>query len=178
MYGYICYNDFRSAKKYKCFVINVINKVFFFCYKIFCSKIISFFIMNLNLALNEFYFYSKHYLSLLILQILLSVALVVYVLHDFKTNINDVRVFTVEIALAFLMVLDIFLYSYISKCSINIFVVMDWILIVFYSVVLFMLFYTDKKLFEEKIEFGLLIGRMVFVIVRCIFVVIKLFRRE
>lgn len=45
----------------------------------------------------------------------------------------------VEIFLAFLMSLDIFLYSYISKCTINIFVLIEWFVILSYSIVLFII---------------------------------------
>ena len=44
--------------------------------------------MNIKLRLSEFYYKSTFYLAFLLLQIIISVALVVFILTDFPTNIK------------------------------------------------------------------------------------------
>lgn len=104
--------------------------------------------------------------------------MITYVFLDFRVNIYDRKVFIIEVTLAFLMLLDIFLYSYISKCRISVSVVLEWLLILFYSAILLTIYLGGLKEASEELELMILLSRVTFVVLRSIVIIYKLLKRK
>lgn len=111
--------------------------------------------------IKDVYLKSRFYIVLSAIQILFSLALILYVLTDLKSNYRKPWLLGAELVLGGMMLVDAMIYSVATGCKLTCLLVSDWALITTYLAVYSFLIFSAVSLVTEEIEVGLMAVRVV-----------------
>ena len=122
--------------------------------------------MNLSYAMKQFYFQSKFYVVFSLFQLIITSSLIIYILHDFKTNLRQEKVFFIESFILVIMIIDVFVYKVVNGTELSLFTIFECS-IIFFSVTTFIyIVLNGGNLKNEEMELSLMSFRFILQIFR------------
>ena len=116
---------------------------------------------SLKFNIKELYFKSKCYFYFTLIQLLISFTIILYVLIDHKTNFGKVFIFSLELIIAVLMVIDVILYGLINGYKFDVVTLLEYMVIILFISVFFYIGYQGINQLDEDIEFILMFIRFI-----------------
>ena len=98
----------------------------------------------------------------------------IYVLWDYKIHLKKTEVLVAEATIAFVMAIDMFLYSMVKRFKISITLLLEWFLVLLYVTVFLYIVFKGINSIDEDIEVSLMIFRLILQFMRFGFFIIRM----
>ena len=122
--------------------------------------------MSLAYNLKQFYFQSKIYVLFSIAQIMMTLALILYILNDYKGNFKKSSVLAFEFIIAIFMVIDVMLHGFTMGFKITFMFLLEWCTVISFIATFAYISYRGLSEVDEEIEFSLMVVRFVLQCIR------------